>query len=309
MDFTQLFGRIENSKEVDRILSMSSAPYIGPVSKAIYGSGKGQKSNNHKIVKEMLGEFPILTQETSDCTAFGLGGALNALKCIRKFQGKHSSFGGMCSTEDIYAGSRVQIGRGQLGRGGGSMGVWCAEYVKKYGTLVRQKYGNIDLSVYSGQRADDWGNRGVPTELFPYAEQHQVKEYSMVRTWEELRDALFNGFPISVASNRGFSSTRDKDGFLQGRANWPHQMYFIDVDDSGSRPGALLVNSWGKNWVNGPKKDDAPDGSGWVDAEIIERDMLSQEDSFAYSDYEDFPPQDLDWNVFKRAQDKLKDYR
>lgn len=308
-DYSHLCGRIEDPREVDKFLAVSANPYMSGLNQAICGSGKGKKSNNVGIVRYVLGgRFPILVQEITDCVAFGLAGAISCLQCIRKFQGKYEEFGGFICTEDIYGGSRILIGRGQLGRGGGSVGIWAAEYAKIYGTLARKKYGNIDLSKYSASRASNWGMTGVPSELLPYAEEHQVKTYTQIRTWEEFRDSIYNGFPVTVASQRGFSGRRDAQGFLSGKANWPHQVYFLDVQD-GERPGGLLVNSWPEDWVQGAEREDTPHGTGWVDAEIIVRDMLSQNDSFCYSDYEGYPAQDLDTDISKLAEDKLKDYK
>lgn len=306
-DYSHLCGRIEDKEETERLLSLSSTPYMTPICASIIGSGKGKVSYNHKIIKYTLGYFPYIVQETDDCVSFGYAGSLNCLKVIRKFQGIYSSFGGMTSTEDIYGGSRVLIGKGQLGRRGGSVGIWAMEYGQKYGTLVRKKYDSIDLTTYSADRAISWGLSGPPKELLPYAREHKVKIYSQIKTWEEFRDALYNGYMITVASNRGFGNRRDSEGYLTGKATWPHQMYFCDVNDT-KRPGGLLVNSWPKDWVTGPRPDDIPEGTGWVDAEIIVRDMLSAGDTWVMSDFDDYPPQELDWNIADLALKKADNY-
>ena len=60
------------------------------------------------------------------------------------------------------------------------------------------------------------------------------------------------------------------------------------------RPGLLCQNSWGPDYVSGPKfPEDQPDGSFWVDAATATR-MLSGDDSFAVSGIEGFPFRDLD---------------
>jgi hypothetical protein len=50
------------------------------------------------------------------------------------------------------------------------------------------------------------------------------------------------------------------------------------------------MNSWGADWISGPKRHDQPDGSFWVDADVAER-MLRGQDSFAVSGYEGYPAQ------------------
>lgn len=297
-DFSHLMGYHYDPKEIDLAVGRARVPYMGPVAQAICGSGKGKIQLLFKCVRQVVGHDIILEQAIGDCVAFGLGGATNTLKATEIVIGKEAeSWGGETSTEDIYGGSRVQIGRGQLGNGDGSIGAWAVEYASKYGTLVRKKYGNIDLSVYSGARARQWGSprAGTPAELLPFAREHTIKTYSVVRTYEEARDALYNGYPITIASNRGFNNVRDKDGFGTGRANWPHQMYLCGVDDESGRPGVLCMNSWGASWISGPKRHDQPDGSFWIDAQTLERDILSGGDSWAISGFDGYPPNKIDW--------------
>jgi hypothetical protein len=67
-------------------------------------------------------------------------------------------------------------------------------------------------------------------------------------------------------------------------------MVVIGIDDKHTRPGALVMNSWGTNWVSGPTRHDQPVGSFWVDAEVIDR-MVKQKDSFALSGFIGYPKQ------------------
>lgn len=118
-------------------------------------------------------------------------------------------------------------------------------------------------------------------------------------TWEEARDAIYNGYSLSIASNAGFSSTRDKDGFARPSGSWAHQMAVVAMKDD-KRPGVLIQNSWGPNWINGPKGEyeDIPMGSFWCDAEVLERNILSAHDSFAHSSFDGYPQQDLNLHWF-----------
>ena len=102
----------------------------------------------------------------------------------------------------------------------------------------------------------------------------------------------------TFASNQGFTSNRDKDGFARPSGNWAHQMALIAMKDD-SRPGALIQNSWGPSWIGGPKGEhDIPDGSFWCDAEVLERNILRAGDSWAHSSFDGFPPQKLDLECF-----------
>lgn len=74
-------------------------------------------------------------------------------------------------------------------------------------------------------------------------------------------------------------------------------MVFFGVRFEG-RPGLLCLNSWGPDWVNGPKwPADQPNGSFWVDSKTVDA-MLANEDSFAISGFVGFPFRELnhgDW--------------
>jgi hypothetical protein len=130
--------------------------------------------------------------------------------------------------------------------------------------------------------------------LEPVAKQHPIQTASKCTSYEEARDAIANGYPVSVASMRGFATNRDEDGFLRPSGVWAHQMYFCAVDDEYKRPGLLCVNSWGTSWSSGSRRHDQPEGSFWVDADVADK-MFKAGDSFAYSGFDGFPSQKLDY--------------
>jgi hypothetical protein len=209
----------------------------------------------------------------------------------------------LAATESIYGGSRVEA-RG-VTRGGwsdGSYGSAAAKWVSKWGIVHRQPYeGLFDLTTYSSSRAKDWGNYGNGGQndngkLDEIAKSYPIKGVALCRNFEEAAAAIQSGYPIPVCSGQGFSSQRDQQGFCAPRGSWAHCMCFIGV--RYDRPGLLCLNSWGPNWVSGPKHpEDMPDGSFWVDAKVVDR-MLSGNDSFAVSGYEGFPHRNLnhgDW--------------
>lgn len=148
------------------------------------------------------------------------------------------------ATEDIYWGSRNIIGQGRLGNSDGSIGAWAAKYLTDYGALPRGKYGDIDLTTYSGAKARSWGRRGfiLPQSFIDKAKQHPILTASQVRSYEEVRDLVSNGYAVTIASNQGFSSRRDKDGFARPEGSWAHQMCIIAVDDEYKRPGVCVQN-------------------------------------------------------------------
>ena len=302
-DYSHLMGWNDNPKEVERIMSTLPFPSVASCIAGIEGSGRGKTVLLYKFFKMATGQDLIdRLQVGPDCVSMGSALGVDIIKVVQHVLNKTlEEFTGYTATEPIYGGSRVAIGGGQLGYGGGSNGIWAAKYVQQYGTVVRKKYGNIDLSIYDYSKAEQWGRPrvGVPKELEIVSKEHKVLTISQVSTFYELMDCVNNGYPITIASSRGFNTTRDKDGCLRPQGSWPHQMCIIGAKDD-NRPGALIENSWGRDWVNGPKGefDDMPDGSFWVDAQVLERDILSAGDSWAYSNFEGYPPQDLDLRPF-----------
>lgn len=270
---------------------------FGATATNLSGSGEGKTVLLHKVLEQFTGTFPVKRQAIGDCVSFGWALCIEVLMAVEiAVKNEPEQWPDkQIATEWIYGTSRVLVGGGRLGNGDGSLGSWAAKAVQEHGTLIRKSYGSHDLTRYSGQRAKDWGYRGLPSQdLEPIADEHPVKTCSMVTTYEQARDAIANGYPVPVCSMQGFTSTRDREGFAKASGQWAHCMAFVSVDDSGNRPGLLCVNSWGPDWISGPKRHDQPEGSFWVDADVCDR-MLRGQDSYAISNFEGYPSQDLDY--------------
>jgi len=291
------FGWIHNPAAVERVLNRCPHPLAYHALGDIRGSGAGKQALLYEAVKIVVGNWITNNQTIGDCVSHGAAQAVRTLICVEiANKGDNEKWVADPATEPIYAGSRVEVGGGQLGTGDGSIGAWAAEWIREWGILVRQTYGSYDLTTYSGAKAREWGmpKAGCPDILEPIAREHPVRTTSLVQTYEEARDLLANGYPITVASMVGFNDTRDSQGFLRASGTWAHQMCFTAVDDDSSRPGLCCQNSWGENWVTGPTRLGQPPGSFWVDADTVNR-MLGQGDSWVLSDFEGFPARKLDY--------------
>lgn len=294
------FGWIKNEKAVEKVMDSLPFPIFGDIWSPIKDTGKGKIVLTYDYIIKVAGSFPMRKQTIGDCVSQGSAYAVDGVKSVDIFLKKEfEEWVAETATEDIYAGSRIQIGKGQCGTSDGSVGAWAAEYVNKFGALPRQKYGSIDLSSYDGNKAKDWGmpNKGVPSELITIAKQHPIQTVSLVTSYEQCRDLIANGYTVTVASMQGFSSTRDSEGFAKPEGSWAHQMCCLGVDDNPKRPGVLIQNSWGI-WNGGPKRHNQPDGSFWVDADVLENKMLKDKDSWGYSGYQGFKPQKLNTRIF-----------
>jgi len=295
----KLFGWEYDPKEVEAYVSSLTRPLAETSCYDIKDSGKGKTVLLHKLVEQVVGHYPVRRQTIGDCVSHGFAGAVDVLKCVEIAKlGQPEAWVAETASEVIYGFSRVEVGGGRLS-GDGSYGAWGSKAVNRYGTLARQKYGSIDLTRYSGARARQWGARGngVPDVLEPMSREHLVRSTSLVTTYEAARDAIANGYPIAVCSMQGFLPRRDSDGFARPSGTWAHCMMFCAVDDSHRRPGLLCVNSWGPNWISGPKRHSQPDGSFWVDADVADNMLRRNPDSYLVSQYEGYPRQDSKWLV------------
>ena len=243
-------------------------------------------------------------QKGNDCVGHAAALGVDVLSAIQAvynqavWRGKHS-------TETIYAGSRIDIAvekhNWRLGSfwserrkiitfGGGSTVVWATEWLQDYGAIVRNRYGEYDLSEYNQQLSRAWVNRGVPTDLEVLSASHPVRTATLIDGgWGQACDLIANGFPIIVGSKVGFDNSFDRDGFLEHDRVWNHAMLLWGIDTKSRRPGGCFANSKGPSWARGPQhRYGTPPGAFWADAEIIEK-MLSKGDSYAISNFRGYP--------------------
>lgn len=281
----------------------SPAPFLNQLNQDIRETGKGKIAFLWKFLEEITGTVLVPhNQETGDCVAqaYGLGVDILTATQIRK-RNSPQRWVAKAATEIIYGGGRIEIGTQKYGKrwpsNGGLTGVCAAEFVKAYGILLRQKYlgGKYDYTIYDGNVANKLGRSGVPDALEPLCKLHPVGWAALTQSWEEARDCIYNGYPVILCSNQGFRTRfgRDKDGFLVPGGVWNHSMLLAGIDDAYKRPGGLLINSWGTNWISGPKRYGQPEGSFWADAAVIDR-MCKQRDTIAISCYAGYPRQGYD---------------
>jgi len=227
------------------------------------------------------------------CVAFGTVAAVETSMCVQISLGSPEEFKAL-SQEIVYAGSRVQVGKGRI-RGDGSVGAWAAQFVKDWGVVPRGRYPGYDLSEYNPTLCRSLGSKGCPPDLEVEAKKHPVKGIAQVRNAEEARRALASGYPIAVCSNQGFSSERDSEGFCRAQGSWAHCMAVIGYQTSGPRKGFFVLNSWGTSYHKGPSGAGNPSPAGfWAEWSVVDR-MFGAGDSWAFSDVKGFPARRIDW--------------
>jgi hypothetical protein len=277
--------------ELDKLLGELKHPLFGASAHNLYQTGKGKLALPFKNLLKFDPQFgPSEKQVQGDCVSHSTRNAVDITRSCEIIGGEREDFVARGATEGIY-GSRGHGGEGMTCSG-------AAKFVNSTGgLLIRKSYGNYDLSKYSAI-GGKWGRGGVPQELIQEAKKHQVKTISLITTVEQARDAIANGYALSVCSGSGFSSRRDKYGIAARSGGWSHAMAWIAVDDTReiyNETLFLVQNSWGI-WNSGPKRHDQPEGSFW----IRERDageMLTQNGSWVHSDVDGFPPRKVSWTL------------
>ena len=279
-------------EDTDKLLGELPHPLFGAAASSLYDSGKGKTALLYKSAQKFDPTFGAHERQvTGDCVSHSTRNAVDVTRAHEIIGGDSEDFVTRSATEAIYG-----------SRGHGGQGMSCsvaARFVHQNGgILLRKDYGFVDLSKYNGMLGAGWGRRGVPSEIVKEGKKHQVKTISLIKSVEEARDAIANGYALSVCSNYGFSSRRDSNGIARKSGSWNHAMCWCAMDDSHeiyNETLFLIQNSWGV-FNGGPKRFDQPDGSFWI-RERDARGMLNQNGAWVFSDVDGFPPRKVNWTI------------
>ena len=259
-----------------------------------------------KVRGQHLRNYP---QQIGDCVSFGVKNCIEYLQCVQIARGNldGADDDGMGGTKTfrpvfppyIYGTSRHQIGGDKI-RGDGSVGAWAAEASSVYGVL-NSDHGNCP--EYSAKVASEWGRVGPPAWALEAGKRRLVKTVSPVKSARQACDSVCNGYPVSIASSFGTTAIRQQDGRQVARWNttWYHQMCLVGYDGtsaSGKRYFYCL-NSWGETSHPSPLQGEPPGGF-WLTWEDVEK-ITVQGDSWAFSSFDGFPAQAIDFSVFGAA--------
>ena len=249
-----------------------------------------------KLYEKHFGKpWPSRNQlNVGSCVSFGTAAAIEYTLLSQIDKGTKEQWFDLVQ-EEIYSLSRVEIGKGRLGRSDGSLGAWAAQAVNQYGVMKRGIYldGKFDLTSYVPARCREWGSTGLPDILEPIAKQRPVKSIVMVKDVGSAYKAIAQGYGIAVCSSRGFTMSRDRDGFANISGVWNHCMAILGYSKK-SRKGFWICNSWGPDAHKGPVGPGNPPTCGFYADEEVVASMLARNDSWAFSNVSGFPV--LDWS-------------
>jgi len=234
--------------------------------------------------------------QVGSCVSFGTNNAiLRTMAAQIALNGTNEELKDIAE-EVTYGGSRVEVGKGRI-RGDGSVGAWAAQFVQQYGVISRDKHGKYDLTAYDPNRCRAWGQSGVPNDLEAVVREHPVKDITQIKTTDDLKKALAQGYGVAVCSDQGFSMQRDSRGVAQPRGSWAHCMCIDGYHTDGGKLYFHIENSWGANAHTGPAGWGNPSTAGfWADGAVVQR-MLAAGDTWAFSGVKGFPARESEWFV------------
>ncbi|HRA10056.1 MAG TPA: hypothetical protein PKX31_00210 [Chitinophagaceae bacterium] len=222
-----------------------------------------------------------------NCVSHATSLALDTLSVTEIVNGDREVWVARSASEYVYHVSRMVIGKGRFGSGGGSVNAYAAKGLQEYGSLRRTQYNSVDLTKYSEKRAYSWGRGSIPKDLYDIAKAQNIGKFAAIKNFSDACDSLYNGYPIVVASSQGFSSTRDKDGFCRPQGSWMHSMSVLGYKD-GSRPGVAICNSW-PSFLPGENEFGLPPSCFFCDASVFDN-MCKMGDTFSLAGFNGFKP-------------------
>lgn len=277
-----------------KLLAQLPQPLFGD---SLHGDGAGKLSLAYRAVvvfEQNTGRNPYdEIQTTGDCVSHAVRGASDTARANDPEIKSETDWNDRTATEPLYG-----------ARGHGGQGASCSQIVRwahlTGGVMLRKNYPElgIDLTRYNASPGIRWGSTGVPDNVTKVAAQHAIRTVSLVTTWQQARDAIANGYGVVCCSSVGFNKVRDSKGMLYPSTTWSHAMQWHGADDTHSDGCRFCVqNSWGYNWVSGPKVHDQPEGSFWISQSVAQQ-MIAAGGTYAVSNVVGFPRRQLkDWGA------------
>ena len=167
--------------------------------------------------------------------------------------------------EPAYVGSRIIVGKGQLGSGDGSCGPWIAEFLAGInnvgGFCQRGVYGSADLSKDNESWAVSYSmkNQKLPSELLVELQRHTCSVHS-TRSNSEIADAIASYFGVFRCWDTLFGN-RDKNGQCVASDTGAHCQAVLGVYlDQDGEDAYVDSQSWGEDMPGGPEEIVLKDG-------------------------------------------------
>lgn len=298
------FGWVDKPDYVRDVVATFASPFFSDAGRHLIRGADGEKDVFLWKAYEKVTGHPWRAHDqngTGCCVGEGfstgveIGQAVDIALSGKPFEYKD------ISASAVYALSR-EIGH-FLGNQDGSTGADAAKALQQLGAVSSEEAGDDNTTGRQhGQVAKKWGRTGLPSALKEIAARHKVKTVSLVRTPEEVRAALTNGYPVPICSGVGFEPfRRDSDGFCRPGGTWPHCMCIVGY--RADKRAFLVLQSWGESVPPGPKSLGQPDCSFWITWDACQRIVRAGE-SYALSSYDGYPARQIDFFVQRKETDR-----
>ena len=242
-------------------------------------------------------------QGLGSCVGWGSADAVDVSGAVAYLEGKAGSWK-IVATESTY-GLRGELGESPGYYNDGWWGSGVARGLRDCGVLFREVYevspNKVDLSTYSANRERDWGHYGTGGRssewLDPIAAKYKVPHVAAVKTTDEAKASLANGYAIFVCSGVGFDPcVRNADGVVRRGGSWSHCMACVGYYEASQQTVYVIENSWGPNAVSGPAGPHGLSGAMFAISTADMQRILDADDSYAVSGPNGFEPQELDFS-------------
>ena len=256
------------------------------------GMGQGKRALLFGYLRKLDPTAFEERQTTGDCVAHGSRNARDMTRAAGILANGQPY--------DFYKRGALEPTYGARGSGGQGMSPAVASrFERDVGFLSREDHGVVDLSKYcdAGIR---WGSRNVPQDVQELCKKHKVGTISLVRSQNDLMDAMINGYAAHSGQYAAWSSTPNaKHYYDRVSPGWNHDMAIGGYDDTKSFwPFRVwfLMQEWGQ-W-NQPPKEWPADYPPWVPGMIVVKDddfqvCIDGEDCWLYGNVDGYPPQKL----------------
>lgn len=237
------------------------------------------------------------------CVGWGSADAVDVSFAVAYSQGKASEWR-MVATESTY-GLRGELGESFGYYSDGWWGSGVAKGLRDCGVLFREKYSEgsnaVDLTSRSEQRERDWGHYGTGGRnsewLDPIAARYKIPHVAPVKTTDEAKASLANGYAIFICSGVGFDPcVRNADGVVRRGGSWSHCMACVGYYTVDQQTVFVIENSWGPNSVTGPPGPEVLSGAQFAITTADMQRIFDADDSYAVSGPNGFEPQELDFS-------------
>lgn len=259
----------------------------------------------HPLVIQANGfEYPGVHQITGSCVGAGGGNAWFTLACVDAIIRNDPETPLIPFWLLPYGRSRYYAGDRNPGEG--SFGSAFARAAREDGVIPANSPGlpaftRTDGLVWGQSTEMSWsdGDASQTMNLLPQSRQYLVKTTAQCKSGVDVRQAVINGYSVTVASMYGHDGGRVQGTpavlLAKRSGSWSHQMSIIAVWKHPQFGWIYwLHNQWGLR-AHGICPTGAPPGGVW----ILEKDVdwICQDEAFAFSQNMGFPAQTFSWLV------------